>query len=198
VLPRLVEALRRCHELLIAPHWGRMRAVLEADIGRRALTLVDGGVQALFTELLPGSRLGRRTARGARPTHPARDLHGRRRPARSGPSAQCLQLAERRRRQVPGHGCIDPLSGGGCRAALGGAPANAGGPLPGPGTHEDSPAHSSGRTSDDSRLGITPSAVPQHLVALRGAGLVSTQRTGRTALHLRTERATNLLDTSAP
>lgn len=44
-----------------------------------------------------------------------------------------------------------------------------------------------------SRLGISPSAVSQHLGALRGAGLVSTQRNGRTALHLRTERANQLL-----
>ncbi len=49
-----------------------------------------------------------------------------------------------------------------------------------------------------SRLGITPSAVSQHLGALRGAGLVSTERNGRTALHLRTERATHLLGASVP
>ncbi|MFG2988299.1 winged helix-turn-helix domain-containing protein [Streptomyces sp. NPDC048257] len=44
-----------------------------------------------------------------------------------------------------------------------------------------------------SRLGVTPSAVSQRLGALRNAGLVSTQRPGRGALHLRTERATVLL-----
>ncbi|MEV4946969.1 ArsR family transcriptional regulator [Streptomyces sp. NPDC053755] len=48
------------------------------------------------------------------------------------------------------------------------------------------------------RLGVTPSAVSQHLGALRGAGLVSTQRQGRNALHLLTERATRLLEGPSP
>ncbi|MEU9075588.1 helix-turn-helix domain-containing protein [Kitasatospora sp. NPDC048538] len=48
---RVADALARCHERLVAPHWGRMRAVLEADLGRRAVALVDGGVEGLFAQL---------------------------------------------------------------------------------------------------------------------------------------------------
>lgn len=43
------------------------------------------------------------------------------------------------------------------------------------------------------RLGVTPGAVSQHLRVLRNAGLVHTQRDGRTALHARTTRAQALL-----
>ncbi|WP_051837061.1 ArsR/SmtB family transcription factor [Streptomyces sp. NRRL WC-3742] len=43
------------------------------------------------------------------------------------------------------------------------------------------------------RLGVTPGAVSQHLGALRGAGLVTTHRTGRTAVHLRTRTGTALV-----
>jgi DNA-binding transcriptional ArsR family regulator len=43
------------------------------------------------------------------------------------------------------------------------------------------------------RLAVTPGAVSQHLRVLRNAGLVRTQRDGRTALHTRTTRAEALL-----
>ncbi|MFD5087237.1 ArsR/SmtB family transcription factor [Kitasatospora sp. NPDC058406] len=42
------------------------------------------------------------------------------------------------------------------------------------------------------RLGVTAGAVSQHLGALRAAGLVTTRRTGRTAVHLRTRTGTVL------
>jgi DNA-binding transcriptional ArsR family regulator len=45
------------------------------------------------------------------------------------------------------------------------------------------------------RLDVTPSAISQHLRVLRDAGLVRTQRTGRSAVHLRTARADALLET---
>ncbi|MER6978993.1 ArsR/SmtB family transcription factor [Streptomyces carpinensis] len=202
VLPRLAEALHRCYELLIAPRWGRMRAVLEADVGRRALTLVDGGVQALFAELhrdiaWDGGQLV---------------VHGRRSPH----SVYTVDAG--------GHGLVllpsvfnwphvgvdkSPVAAASIRY-----------PAVGVGLLWEPPPQAPaglapvlGRTRTAmlaalaeplttaalaSRLGITPSAVSQHLGALRGAGLVSTQRKGRTALHLRTERANHLLGDSAP
>ncbi|MEQ4722548.1 DUF5937 family protein [Nonomuraea sp. B19D2] len=202
VLPRLAEALRRCHELLIAPHWGRMRAVLEADIGRRALTLVDGGAQALFAELhrdiaWDGGQLV---------------VHGRRIPHSVYPV------------DAGGHGLVllpsvfnwpnvgvdkSPVTAASIRY-----PAMGVGLLwepPPPALTGLAPVLGHTRTqllaalaepltttALASRLGMTPSAISQHLGALRGAGLVSTQRKGRTALHLRTERATHLLGTAAP
>ncbi|MGW1005840.1 DUF5937 family protein [Streptomyces sp. NPDC002520] len=197
VLPRLAEALRRCHELLIAPHWGRIRAVLEADIARRALTLVEGGVQALFAELhqdiaWDGGQLV---------------VHGRRTP-------HAVNTVD-----TGGHGLVllpsvfnwpnvgvdkSPVTAASIRY-----PAVGVGLLwrpPPPALTGLAPVLGRTRTALltalaeplttsalAGRLGITPSAVSQHLGALRGAGLVSTQRTGRTVLHLRTERATHLL-----
>ncbi|GGT19632.1 DUF5937 family protein [Nonomuraea spiralis] len=202
VLPRLVEALHRCHELLIAPHWGRMRAVLEADLGRRALTLVEGGVQALFAELhrdiaWDGGQLV---------------VHGRRTPH----SVYTVDAG--------GHGLVllpsvfnwpdvgvdkAPVTAASIRY-----PAMGVGLLwepPRPTLTGLTPVLGRARTQIlaalaeplttaalAARLSITPSAVSQHLGALRGAGLVATQRRGRTALHLRTERATQLLGGPAP
>lgn len=40
----LAEALRRWHDLVIAPHWPRMQALLEADIALRGKAAADNGV----------------------------------------------------------------------------------------------------------------------------------------------------------
>ncbi|MEV5478031.1 helix-turn-helix domain-containing protein [Streptomyces sp. NPDC059687] len=202
VLPQLAEALLRCYELVIAPYWGRMCTVLEADIGRRALTLVDGGVQALFGELhrdiaWDGGQLV---------------VHGRRAPH----SVSTVDTG--------GHGLVvlpsvfnwpnvgvdkSPVTAASIRY-----PAMGVGLLwePSPPTLAGlAPVLGHTRTALlaalaeplttpalATRLGVTPSAVSQHLGALRGAGLVATHRNGRTALHLRTERATHLLGITSP
>ncbi|MFM9370666.1 DUF5937 family protein [Streptomyces sp. Da 82-17] len=200
VLPRLAAALQRCHDALLAPHWGRMRALLEADIARRALTLVDGGVEALFAELHPDLAWdgGRLTVRGRGARHTLHQVD-------PGPHGLVL---------LPSvfnwpHAGVDksPLTTASVRyPALGvgllwepPAPQLAGmepvlgrvrtGILAALAEPLSTPALAE-------RLGVTPSAVSQHLGALRGAGLVATQRTGRTALHLRTERAAHLLGAS--
>ncbi|MET7700542.1 DUF5937 family protein [Streptomyces sp. NPDC005485] len=202
VLPRLAEALHRCHELLIAPHWGRMRAVLEADVGRRALTLVDGGVQALFDEL----------HRDIAWDDGQLVVHGRRTP-----HAVCTV-------DTGGHGLVllpsvfnwpnvgvdkSPIAAASIRYPAVGvgllweqpAPVQSGlAPVLG---HTRTAllaalAEPLSTAALADRLGVTPSAVSQHLGALRGADLVSTRRKGRTALHLRTERATHLFDTPSP
>lgn len=197
LLPRLAQALHRCHDLLIAPHWGRMSALLEADIGRRALTLVDGGVQALFAELhrdiaWEGEQLV---------------VHGRRAPG----AVHTVDAA--------GHGLVLlPSVFNWPNAGVDKAPVAAASiryPAVGVGLLWEPPpptltglAPVLGRARTEilaalgeplttaalaARLGVTPSAVSQHIGALRGASLVSTQRKGRTALHLRTERASHLL-----
>jgi hypothetical protein len=50
-LRRLTEALDLYHGLAIAPHWPRMRALLEGDVLRRAQALAYGGPEALFADL---------------------------------------------------------------------------------------------------------------------------------------------------
>ncbi|WP_433065425.1 ArsR family transcriptional regulator [Dactylosporangium sp. CS-033363] len=56
MLPRLVEAVQAWHDAAIAPHWARMRALLEADIAYRARQLAGGGARLLFDTLHPAAR----------------------------------------------------------------------------------------------------------------------------------------------
>jgi CRP-like cAMP-binding protein len=50
-LHRLADILQRYHELVIAPHWSRMHALLEADVLERGQALALGGAGALFSSL---------------------------------------------------------------------------------------------------------------------------------------------------
>ncbi len=50
---RLDQLLRTYWERAIAPHWARMRALLEHDIRYRARQMADGGLEALFADLDP-------------------------------------------------------------------------------------------------------------------------------------------------
>jgi DNA-binding transcriptional ArsR family regulator len=52
-LKRLVEPVRRYHDLAIAPYWPRMRELLEGDTIRRGQALALGGVEALLSGLNP-------------------------------------------------------------------------------------------------------------------------------------------------
>ncbi|MEU6781288.1 DUF5937 family protein [Nonomuraea angiospora] len=202
VLPRLAQALHRCHELLIAPQWGRMRAVLDADVAKRALTLVDGGVQALFAELhrdiaWDGGQLvvhGRRTAHAVHTVDTGGQglvlLPSIFNWPNVGVDKSPVAAASIRYPAV-GVGLLwepPPPALAGLAPVLGHTRTALLADLAEPRTTAALAA----------RLGITPSAVSQHLGALRGAGLVSTRRKGRTALHLRTERADHLLGSSAP
>ncbi|MER7669583.1 DUF5937 family protein [Kitasatospora sp. NPDC096128] len=190
LLTRVADALQRFHDALVAPHWGRMLALLEVDLGRRAVTLVDRGVEGLFAALhedvvwREGELL----------------VHGRRR-------AGAVWTVE-----AGGHGlALLPSVFGWPDVMVDYSPRAAASiryPAAGVGLLWEQPRPSSaglaavlGRTRAEllavlgeplstpqlaDRLGVTPSAVSQHLGALRGAGLVVTRRTGRSALHLRT------------
>jgi DNA-binding transcriptional ArsR family regulator len=47
-------------------------------------------------------------------------------------------------------------------------------------------------------LGVTPSAVSQHLRVLRASGLIATEPAGRGAVHLITDLGAALLDPAVP
>jgi len=57
-LKRLVDALRRYHDLAIAPYWPRMRELLEGDTIKRGQALALGGVETLLSGLHPKARYG--------------------------------------------------------------------------------------------------------------------------------------------
>jgi DNA-binding transcriptional ArsR family regulator len=48
--------LTECHERLIVPHWDRIRAVFDADIAYRTGLLASGGARALFGDMHPDLR----------------------------------------------------------------------------------------------------------------------------------------------
>jgi DNA-binding transcriptional ArsR family regulator len=49
----LADALTRAWEALVAPHWPRLRGLLEADVVFHARRLAEGGLARLFAELHP-------------------------------------------------------------------------------------------------------------------------------------------------
>jgi DNA-binding transcriptional ArsR family regulator len=55
-LDRLAISLLRYHEVAVAPHWPRLRVLLEGDVLKRAQSLAFGGPEALFDDLHPTVR----------------------------------------------------------------------------------------------------------------------------------------------
>lgn len=194
-LPLVVDALRRCYDLVIAPHWDRMVRVLDADIAFRARALATGGFETLFADLhddvvWAGEELI---------VHP-----------RQSPSTTV---------DVGGHGLVlcpsvfcwprvtastNPPTAGTLRYPARGVATLWEADEPAPEalanligrtraailTRLATPQTTSGLAAG---LGVTAGAVSQHLAVLKDAGLVATHRAGRTTLHLRTDRAEALL-----
>ncbi|WP_228122383.1 ArsR/SmtB family transcription factor [Saccharothrix syringae] len=191
--PAEAAVIRRCHEVLIAPHWKRITTVLEADIATRAATLADRGVEAVFGDLHPEV------------TWEDGELVLHRKPDHR------VDLAE--------HGLvlsptvfgwpkawveIDPVGQGVVRY-----PARGIGAL----WEDRSTPHElaaligrtrarlltlleAPRTTTDlaTALEVTAGAVSQHIAVLRAARLVTTRREGRHVLHMRTTRADALMN----
>src|SRR3954452_160412 len=76
-LPALAVLFRGYWERALAPHWPRIRAVLEGDILHRARQLADGGAKALFADIHPEVSFVDSTLRIAMPYDVAADLGGR-------------------------------------------------------------------------------------------------------------------------
>jgi DNA-binding transcriptional ArsR family regulator len=57
-LKRLVDELRRYHDLALAPYWPRIREHLEGDTLKRGQALATGGVEALLSGLHPKASYG--------------------------------------------------------------------------------------------------------------------------------------------
>ncbi|CAL9362722.1 hypothetical protein SUDANB95_00699 [Actinosynnema sp. ALI-1.44] len=196
---RVADVVRACHEVLVAPFWSRITALLEADIAFRASVLADRGVEAVFGDLHPevswsGGELVLYADRRADQPHRV-DL------SEAGlvlsPSVFCWPRA---------WAAVDPVGPGVVRY-----------PARGIGTLWEEPAPVVGdelaalvgrtraallgllsapmsTTELASRLGVTAGAVSQHVAVLRAARLVTTRREGRTMLHMRTARADALID----
>ena len=194
LLPRIVAALSAYWELCFAPHWPRMRALLEGDVTYRGREIAQRGLAAMFAGLagrvsMAGHVVTVRTVSDVtytRPTAGSLTLV----PSMWTSSASVpispleppmiIYLAR-------GSGTLwepAPLPAPGALAALLGA--HRAGLLALLGT----PASS---TELAARLGVTTAAVNQHLRALRAGGLLVSARHGRSMLYRRTDLAESLL-----
>ncbi|MDJ0380314.1 DUF5937 family protein [Streptomyces sp. G-G2] len=198
-MDRLTEEIRTYWELALAPYWARIRAVLDADVFHRARQVAEHGAVHLLNDLHTSVRwddnalrLGRRGDSLSRATAGSGLLlipsafTGPRLLTRVAPP-EPPQLAYPARGLgslwAPGPAAdADALAAvvGRSRALL----------L----TELDSPAST---TQLAHRTGLSPAGVSQHLTALRGAGLISGHRAGRSVLYARTAAAETLLKAAA-
>ncbi|WP_329067317.1 ArsR/SmtB family transcription factor [Amycolatopsis sp. NBC_01480] len=196
-LRAIAAELRTAHDRLIAPHWPRIRAVLDADVAYRARQLAAGGAARLFADLHPDLHWadGRLTLDGER------------------------RRAEKVVNRGPGGLVLMPVALGSAYVLIKGNtttqttvryPARGVGALWTAGTRPPSSAvtqllgpmragllealRSPATTTDLARVfAVTPSAVSQHLRVLRETGLVVRERSGRGVLYLTTPLGEALL-----
>ncbi|TYB62815.1 helix-turn-helix transcriptional regulator [Nonomuraea sp. PA05] len=189
--------LRAAHDRLIAPHWPRIRAVLDADVAYRAKQMAAGGARRLFSSLHPDVRWSDGRLRLVEAYERAEQV------VELGPGGLVLMpvalgtpyvlIKKRTSTQTtvryPARG-VGTLWTAGARAPAGSAVRLLGRVRAGLLEALRSPA----TTTDLARaLGVTPSAVSQHLRVLRESGLVARERSGRTVLYLTTALGTALI-----
>ena len=199
-LREITAELRAAHDLLVAPHWPRLRAVLTADIGYRARRLAVNGAARLFADLNPdvawdGGRL-------------RIELAGRNQSVSLGsrglvlvPSVlieQHVRIKLRTTTQIalryPARGLAE-LWTAGLSEPRTSAVRLLGRPRARLLEAMRAPATTGGLAR---ALGVTPSAVSQQLRVLRASGLVATEQAGRGAVHLITDLGSALLDPDLP
>lgn len=195
LLRRIVAALSAYWDACFEPWWPRMRTVLEADIVFRGRVIAREGLAAMFADLSPRIRLvddvvrvemtskvGFRRSTAGEGLTLAPSLFTRNATAPISPDEPPLILYGAR-----GVGTLWEAEPAGERDALadllGAVRARLLGLL-------ESPASS---TELAVRLGVTTSAVNQHLRALRDGGLLTSARHGRSVLYLRSELGDRLV-----
>jgi DNA-binding transcriptional ArsR family regulator len=195
VLRRMCDALDEYWQACLLPYWPRIHAVLEADVVHRSRQLALGGARELFGEL--DQRVRWHDGNLYLDRHPNESLHvevdGR--GLRLVPSLFCrgavtyIDMSEPPVITYPARGRATvwetvPIETGDALVALVGAVRAQ---LL---TMLDRPAST---TELAHRLGVTPSAVSQHLSVLRAARLLNRARSGRSVLYLRSALADELV-----
>ncbi|MCT2590582.1 ArsR family transcriptional regulator [Streptomyces sp. N2-109] len=197
-LGRLADGIAHYWDVALAPHWPRIRTLLESDVLHRARRLAEGGTQRLFDDLDPQVSWEEGTLRLAhRHVSGVRGLGGR--GLLLVPSAFIW----------PRIFSVTSLAGSGGQPALR-YPPRAVGTLwqPAHTTPSEALAQVLGRsratllaelespectTELARRSGLSPGGVSQHLKLLHAAGLVSAHRAGHRVLYARTVRGEALL-----
>jgi DNA-binding transcriptional ArsR family regulator len=197
-LLRVVAALTGYWDLCFAEHWPRMRALLEGDVTHRGREIAQHGLAAMFAGLSPrvgmtGDTVEVRLHSNVHYTRPTVGgltlIPTMWTPAVAAPISpdeppMIIYLAR-------GSGTLwqpEQLPAPGALAALLGA--HRAGLL----ARLDAPASS---TELATRLGVTTTAVNQHLRALRAGGLLVSARHGRSVLYRRSDLGDRLLAGSA-
>lgn len=202
---QIAAELADCHDRLIAPHWGRIRAVLDADITYRTGLLASGGARQLFRDMDPDLTwaAGTLTLADADTGHTQFLVE-------KGPdglvlmptvfgwpdvslskatSSQTIMMYPVRGAATVWNVIAGQLAGGATPAEhlLGTTRAQLLSVLRSPAT----------TTVLARQLGVTPSAVSQHLRFLHRGGLLDRQRSGRTVLYQASELGLALLTAPA-
>ncbi|WP_018349035.1 ArsR/SmtB family transcription factor [Longispora albida] len=192
----VADLLEEYWHLAIEPHWYRMRAVLESDMVYRARVLARDGAAALFTGLDPRvewSADGVLTLYTGAGLDYHREVAGRgfwlvpalfvpQTISPVGPDEPPL-IAYRARGIGTLWETCQPCPPGALAELIGYPRATLLAALDGPAS----------TTELARRLGVTPSAISQHLAVLRRNGLVSKARSGRVVLYARTPLADTLI-----
>lgn len=199
-LRAIASEMRSAYNRLVEPHWPRLRSVLEADIAYRAKQLASGGAEGLFSDLHPDLEWhdGRLTLGGA---SWSKDRHVNRgrgglvlMPIVLGPRHVLIKTSTSTQTTIryPARGVANlwtsphrPPRPATVRL-LGRSRAELLEWLRSPATTTDL-AHA---------LGVTPSAVSQHLRVLRENNLVGRERFGRRVMYVTTPLGDALLNRS--
>jgi len=195
VLSRIVVALRDYWRTCFVPSWPRMRALLEGDVTYRGRQIAQRGLAEMFAGLAPGVSLrdnvvevhlrskvdyDRRTAGGLTltPTMWTGNVSA---PISPAQPAMIMYLARGtgtlwEAQSMPAPAALSRL--------LGGARAGLLARLATPASSTELAVH----------LGVTATAVNQHLRALRDCGLLVSARHGRSVLYRRSELGDQLVE----
>jgi DNA-binding transcriptional ArsR family regulator len=215
-LEEVAAEIVECHDRLIAPHWERLRSVLDADIAYHAGLLAAGGARSLFSDLHPDFRW---TGRELLLTDAEESTDAE---ITLGPDGIVLvpsvfiwpEWSVKRATstqttlsyQARGVATVWEDAGLGLAGVAGSAgPGLAGGDaaavealLGAPRARLLGALRSPATTSALARrFHVTPSAVSQHLAVLHRGGLVDRQRSGRTVLYQASELGLAVLATGA-
>jgi len=190
----LVQLVRAYWDRTLAPHWPRIRALLEGDVLYRARQIADGGAQRLFADVDPTVRWADGVLRIAKRAEGTVDL------AERGllfvpsvfvwPAVLVITAAPWQPTIIyPARG-VGALWEPGAPAAPGALAALVGRVRGSVLLALDRPRS----TTDVARaLGVSAGGVSQHLAVLRDAGLVHGHRVGRVVLYLRSPAGDDLL-----
>jgi len=199
-LAEIAAELGECHDRLIAPHWERIRPVLEADIAYRAGLLAGGGARSLFSDLHPdlhwsgGTLTLTDTDQGPSPFKITLGPDGvvlmpsifnwpQVSPSRATSTQTIMLYPARGAATVWESGALADGREEAAEALLGAPRVRLLAALRSPAT----------TTALARRLGVTPSAVSQHLAVLHRGGLVDKRRSGRAVLYQTTALGLALL-----